>query len=111
MTLEKAEAKTLLLFDLAAEIVVGEAESLARGILLTDLEENKRYLLNRLKGQLERHPNNFTKRLFGKGNAGRDFLYCFFRHWMAARMLDYYKVARTPEIERFGNGSKIKNIP
>lgn len=76
------EDRTGLLADVIAETVAGEPVSL--GVLPTERHiELARHLETRA-GIVCAMNSRFFAKLDSKGNAGRDYLYMFMRHWAAA---------------------------
>lgn len=94
------ERDTELMPWLIAESVVGEA---ARWLGVDLPEEWSAWLDKRAEGCYKKSAH-FHKLLHRRGNGGRDTLYVFMRHWLAARMMK-----ETPALARrmpreFANG-------
>lgn len=104
LTQDQIENKTGLLLNLIAEIVFGEAASISEKVVYENKERDAAKLVERFMAVINAN-EFFRKKVFGKGNLGRDWTYCFMRHWMASLMIGDYEVDRnTLKFKDFANG-------
>jgi hypothetical protein len=83
------EQDTPILPFIVAESVIGKAEQLTNKSIPVAAVD---YLVERAE-QVYRHNKTFAKKIRASGNAGRDHLYVFMEHWLAA-----YLKKNDPEI-------------
>ena len=99
------ERDTPLLPHIIADSVIGELEK----HLDQDLPERdslERLLCIRAAGCYGAN-QHFRRLVRGAGNSGRDYLYCFMRHWLSGLLLEQGSGWRQRIPESFMNGLKI----
>lgn len=104
LTQDQIEDKTGLLLNLIAEMVFGEAAGISEKVVYENEAQDAAKLVDKFMGVINAN-EFFRKKIFGKGNLGRDWAYCFMRHWMAGLMVKDYGVDRnTLKFKDFANG-------
>jgi hypothetical protein len=81
----RIEEETTILPDLIAEMVVQEVERFAGGEPLS----NRAELISKLEDRAQRHYNadeKFREKVRNRQTWGRDWHYCFMRHWLAGEV-------------------------